>query len=382
MQQSSAPDLPSHIPSLDGLRGLSIALVIFGHAASTNLAPAFLDRPMFTSMGNVGVRFFFVISGFLITTLLMRDIDKYGRIRIKVFYIRRSLRILPAALSYIGVMWLLHVTGVIDMTYHLGTRTNVSSAVPDLIHALTFTANFQHDYNWYFNHLWSLSVEEQFYLVWPLTLVLLGLRRALLAGACVLVAAPVARLLMHTFSGGPEIALSREFQAVADALATGCVFALLHNRLSESRPYLLLMRGGAVPLGLLLLALGYGMAFLWRPSAYLIGQTLSNFGIALFLQYLVRNPTGWLSRAFNWKPLAWVGVLSYSLYLWQEPFLFFASRAWACSFPQNIALAFGAAMASHYLVERPFLKLKDRWAAPTHGDVARANATFSGATPP
>jgi peptidoglycan/LPS O-acetylase OafA/YrhL len=360
MDPIKAPKLPAHIPSLDGLRALSIALVLFGHVAATNGAPLWLDRPMFTSLGNVGVRFFFIVSGFLITTLMLRDIEKHGQIRLKLFYVRRSLRILPAALVYIAVMWGLYLTGVIDLTYHLTTRTHADSALPDLLHALTFTANYQYDYNWYFNHLWSLSVEEQFYLVWPFTMFLIGTRRAVWAGLLILVLAPCIRWWMFTQGTGPEIRLSREFQAVADALATGCLAAMLHNKLGEWRWFEKLTRWPAIPIGLGLVATGYGLAYVYRPSAYLIGQTIANIGIALILQHLVRHPTSAVSQVLNTRFLVKIGVLSYSLYLWQQPFLNFQSTHWVASFPQNIVLAFAAALLSQKLVERPFLKLKDR----------------------
>lgn len=360
MDPIKAPKLPAHIPSLDGLRALSIALVLFGHVAATHGAPLWLDRPMFTSLGNVGVRFFFIVSGFLITTLMLRDIEKNGQIRLKLFYVRRSLRILPAALAYIAIMWLLYLGGVIDLTYHLTSRTNSDSALPDLLHALTFTANYQHDYNWYFNHLWSLSVEEQFYLIWPFTMFLLGTRRAVWAGLLMLVLAPVFRLAMIQFSDGPEIRLSREFQAVADALATGCLAAMLHNKLGEWPWFNRLTRWPAIPIGLALVGAGYGLAYVHRPTAFLIGQTIANIGIALILQHLVRHPTSAASQILNTPFLVKIGVLSYSLYLWQQPFLNFQSTHWVASFPQNIVLAFGAALLSQRLIEKPFLKLKDR----------------------
>lgn len=363
MTPPRAPQLPTHIPSLDGLRAVSIGLVILAHAAATGGAPAWLDRPAITSLGNVGVRFFFVISGFLITTLLLRDLDRYGQIRLKLFYLRRALRILPAAMFYIGTMWVLYRCGVIDLNFHVPSRQYVDSALPDLLHALTFTANYFHDYNWYYNHLWTLSVEEQFYMLWPFTLYFLGLRRGLLVGCSILLIAPLIRLAMYSFGAGPEIALSREFQAVADALATGCLASLLHNWLSERAAYQQLVRWPALPIGGLLVAFGYGAAMLSRPTAYVFGQTAANIGIVLIIQHVVRHPEGWASRILNLKPFVAIGVLSYSLYLWQEPFLFFLPHTWATSFPQNIALAFSAALASYFIIERPILRLKDRLTA-------------------
>lgn len=355
-----SPALPASIPSLDGLRALSILLVLFAHAATTQGAPLWMDKPALVSLGNVGVRFFFIISGFLITTLLLRELEAKGRIDLKAFFVRRAYRILPALLVYIGVIWSLYLAGVIELRYRVLSQQMAESAVPDLLHALTFTVNYQHDYNWYFNHLWSLSVEEQFYLLWPLALVGLGLQRARWFALAVLLVAPACRLLMHLVGWGPEIALSREFQAVADALATGCLGAMWHQHLSGQGWFTRLVRGPAVPLGGLLIAVGYSVAFIYRPAAYVVGQTAANVGILLLLLHLVGHPRSWLGRCANLPWMARVGALSYSLYLWQEPFLFFKSDAWLTRFPLNLLWLTGAALLSYHLVEQPFLRLKGR----------------------
>ena len=160
-------------------------------------------------------------------------------------------------------------------------------------------------------------------------------------------------------------ALDRLRGAVADALATGCLAALLHNRLSDSKFFVRLTEWPAIPIGGLLIGLGYGAALLWRPAAYVVGQTAANIGILLIIQHVVRHPEGWSCRLLNARPFVAVGVLSYSLYLWQEPFLFFLPHTWPTSFPQNLVLAFAAAIASYFIVEKPILRLKDRLTAAT-----------------
>jgi peptidoglycan/LPS O-acetylase OafA/YrhL len=360
--QVAPPDLPSHIPSLDGLRAFSVALVLIGHVAATSGAPAWMDKAAIASLGNIGVRFFFLISGFLITTLLLRECARHGRIDLGQFYLRRAYRILPAALTYIGLIWLAYLAGWIDLRMHIGSRQQVESAIPDLLHALTFTANYQHDYNWYYNHLWSLSVEEQFYLIWPFVLVYAGLRRGAWVALGAVLLCPFIRWGMHAWGDVPEIALNREFQAIADALAMGCLAAILHTRISQmprlrsflSHPLLPLLAGGA------LIAFGYGSALVSRPFAYIGGQIFSNLGIIIILQHLVRTPGAWAGVIANWRPVTYIGGMSYSLYLWQEPFLYFYVDTWATRFPQNLALSFMAAWLSYKLVEQPFLRLKDR----------------------
>lgn len=358
-----APDLPLQIPSLDGMRAVSIMLVLFAHAASTRGFPEFFDREGFTSLGNVGVRFFFVISGFLITTLLLRDIDRHGHVRLPLFYKRRALRILPAALAYIGLVWAAYMAGLVDLRYQHLSEGQATSAVPGLLHALSFTYNYKLDYNWYFNHLWSLSVEEQFYLLWPFTLAWLGLARGARVAFAALLVVPFIRLGMHLSGEWPELALSRNFQAVCDSIATGCLGAILFNAMSTRRAFAWLTGWPAIPIAGGLIAIGYGSALFSRPIAYVAGQSLANLGILLLLLHVVTRPRDPAGRILNTRPLVAIGVLSYSLYLWQEPFLYFRGTGWATAFPQNIVLAFIAAYASHRLVEKPFLAIKQRLGA-------------------
>lgn len=355
-----APNLPLKIPSLDGMRAVSIALVLFAHSASTRGFPAFFDREEFTSLGNVGVRFFFVISGFLITTLLLRDIDNHDHPRLPLFYKRRALRILPAALTYIGVMWLAGVAGLIDLRYQHLSETHAGSAVPGLLHALSFTYNYKLDYNWYFNHLWSLSVEEQFYLLWPFTLAFLGFARGAKVALAALLLVPLVRLGMSLSGAFPELALSRHFQAVCDSIATGCLGAMFYNRLVARRAVAWLAGWPALPIAAACIGIGYGSALFSRPLALVFGQSLANAGILLLLLHVILHPRGLAGRVLNTGPMVAMGVLSYSLYLWQEPFLYFRGSGWVTAFPQNLVLTFIAAIACHRLVEKPFLALKQR----------------------
>src|SRR5690606_30961764 len=97
---------------------------------------------------------------------------------------------------------------------------------------------------------------------------------------------------------------------------------------------------------------------------------LANLGGIMLLLHVVRNPQDLAGRILNSKPFIAVGILSYSLYLWQEPFLYFRGEGWATAFPQNLMLAFSAALCSYYLVERPFLTLKDRVGARRRAEAA------------
>jgi peptidoglycan/LPS O-acetylase OafA/YrhL len=138
------PAIHGRIPSLDGLRAFSILLVLLGHTALSDGAPHFLSP--FSHLGNIGVRFFFVISGFLITTLLLKEANKTGTISLGSFYLRRALRIFPAVYLLILVVAVLGHSGVIQLK------------PGEVFYASTFTMNY-HDYkNFWLGQLSSLAL--------------------------------------------------------------------------------------------------------------------------------------------------------------------------------------------------------------------------------
>ena len=291
-----APQLRSRIPCLDGLRAVSIACVLLGHLVATPKFPSVLD-PL-GHFGNLGVRCFFVISGFLITTLLLKEIDRSQTVSLKGFYLRRALRIFPAAFAFIGCMYLAYRIGWIDLKEG------------DLLHAITYTMNYHHARSWYLNHLWSLSVEEQFYFLWPGVLYLLGVPRALNAAGVAVVAVPLIRAWMWYGAGVSPSAMTREFQAVADILAIGCLLAGYHNWLGKQRLYIRFLSSRLfwlVPLASLAIA-----AALSRGDSgpfYVYGQSFANIGIALTVDWFVRFPESLAGRLLNTGPLVWVGIL-------------------------------------------------------------------------
>ena len=339
------PD-PRRIHSLDGLRAFSILLVVIGHVAGTVNAPAWLT-PLH-KLGNFGVTIFFVISGFLITHLLLEEMAREGRISLKGFYLRRIARIFPAFYFYILCVLIAHHFGYLSL-------------LPgDLLHASTFTMNYHHERAWALNHTWSLAVEEQFYLLWPFALLALGLRRALTGAVLFLLAAPVIRAVMWYGLEVSPSAMTREFQAVGDALAAGCCLAVVYRRGIATPRWFHSAWFLLVPLSLFAVP---AALYLFDPGLfYVFGQSYTYLAAAVLIWRCITSEGDLAHRILNQKAIAWLGTLSYSLYLWQEPFLNSWSTQWFTHWPVNLLLAFVCAVLSFYLVERPAHRFGKRFA--------------------
>jgi len=334
---ASSPRFPQRIPSLDGLRALSIILVLAGHLRGTRGAPVFLNSKI--DVGYLGVRMFFVISGFIITHLLLKK-ECNGGISIGQFWIRRSLRIFPSAYTYMLTILLASLIGLVAINGK------------DLVSAATYTINWRRDPAWLLGHLWSLSVEEQFYLLWPLVMRSLGSRQRLNAALGVMIFSPVLRCAILLFLPAETWRINYSFPTVADALATGCALALLQDPLRKHLRYARFQRSAALPL---LIAGSLLFSVLSTKLNMLIGMTLLNTSIALTIDWCIQNHRSVIGRILNNVVLVQIGLMSYSIYLWQQPFLNRQAAAWFNAFPQNIACALTVAAISYFLIEKPFM---------------------------
>lgn len=338
-----------HLPSLDGLRAISIALVLLGHLNETR---GFLKLDLgIGDYAHLGVVVFFVISGFLITRLMLLELEKRRRVSLWLFYARRALRLFPAAYTFIACVCLMSWAGIA----HLNAT--------DIWHAATYTMNYLPGRSWPVGHLWSLSVEEQFYLIWPCTFVLFLPRRAGWIAAGVILFGPLARSAGWLFLRGTSYYDMELFPMVADCLATGCLLAVIGGWLEEKKWYLRLFQP-AYSVGLVALILLINR-YLGYTVVSVFGTSVVNVSLAVLIHRSVYCSRDWMGRFLNWKPIAFIGVLSYSLYLWQQLFLNRNSNAWVNAFPQNLLFAVAAALGSYFLLEKPFLRLRHRLRAKT-----------------
>lgn len=359
------------LPSLDGWRAVSIGLVLLSHSSLMVSFPDEWKKPFAQLFdGNLGVRFFFLISGFLITWLMIKERQLCGVVDLKLFYCRRALRILPVCFAYLGVVGILSVA----------TPFGQSRAV--WLSNITFTTNFMLDRNWHgvpwpSIHLWSLAIEEQFYLIWPLVfgaIRILGTWRfwiQLVVAA--LVVAPVSRFIsiyelydrtwMWLFSPA-------SFLNYFDSIAYGCVCAFLVATKQEAvckivrdyKVWVLLVCLAAI---LIPHVLRHYKAF--KMFVVALGPTLQALGFAGLLVQSVFLP-GWsFYRALNWPVACYIGTLSFSIYIWQQlfcssPEIFgLAGDSVLMLFPAGWLFAGLAALLSYHFVERPVMNLRARF---------------------
>lgn len=340
---------PGRISSLDGIRAVSIALVFFAHLCGTR---GFLDVTAVHYTGDtgaLGVKVFFVLSGYLITSLLLEEHAREKRISLKNFYLRRSFRILPAAYAYITVIG---IAGLLSL---------VTLRPGELFRAVTYTINYvaPAQRSWDLGHLWSLAVEEQFYLLWPLALRFAGVRPAMRLAAVVIIASPALRGLTWLFYPAARTLIPSMFHTVADSLACGCLLAGTRDWLWSRTVYRRALESSWF---FLVPCLAFAASALEARGRLFVagGETAINIAAALTIDRMVRIPGGPVGRWLNSKPLVFIGGLSYSLYLWQQPFLDRKDPGLMTSFPLNVILAIVLALMSYAFIEKPFLRLRRR----------------------
>lgn len=335
------------IPSLDGLRALSIGLVLLAHAQGTVGFPSGLAVLLHSlgDVGHLGVRVFFVISGFLITTLLLSEKARTGQVSLRAFYLRRFFRIFPVFYVYIIVIACLAVAHI------------VSLRGGDLLHAFTYTMNYHADRSWWLGHAWSLSVEEQFYIIWPAVIAFANRKWALRVTVTVILLSPFTKFLTYHLLPSMREGMGESFHTLADIIAVGCLLALVREQLGENPLYLRLLRS-KVMLALPIIILVTTRLLPHARFSWFLGEPLLNVCIALSIDWCIRNRNGRLGKLLNAPPMVALGVLSYSLYLWQQPFLNPSYRSWLTAFPFNLVPALGLAVCSYLFIERPSLALR------------------------
>ena len=347
-------------PGLDGVRALAVLIVIGFHEGASGLSGGFL-----------GVDIFFVLSGFLITDLLVSGYDRAGRMDLAGFWTRRARRLLPALAVMLVVVTA--AATVIESGQEASLR-------PALLAAATYTSNWYqilHHVSYFaasaqagapppLDHLWSLAIEEQFYLIWPLivwcVIVRLATRRARVTCALIGAAASALAMTLQYTPGGDPSAVYYGTDTHASALLIGAALALacpLRTLAATPAAHTRRLDIGGVA-GIAVLAWAAGHFSGGNPVVYPVGLLLAALGAAALVAAAAAS--GVIAAITSWRPLRWVGVRSYGIYLWHWPVIALgtalagsaASSPWLWLAETGVTIAVAA--ASWRFIETPIMR--------------------------
>ena len=320
------------LPALDGWRAIAIVMVMAVHAGRGN--------PIL-EYGNYGVEVFFAISGLLITKLLLQEFDSTGTISLRSFYIRRAFRILPLVIVFLSVVgalgWFL---GPIEWIASLFFFRDIF--LPD-VNASYYTA-----------HFWSLAIEEHFYLIWPVLLVLAVRRNAIRAWTAAAIVVATAFFYIEAYSLIPALSPAG-LEAHMGDIMWGAGAAVTFHYYGEW-----VRRNFRWPAYLLCVVLYVGaITYTIRVPAMFQGGLLA----AIVLGPVCR-PNWLVTKFLELSVMRWIGRISYSLYIWQQIFIvpdrYLDHWTRLRQFPENILMSIGVAAASYYLLEKPLMTLGRR----------------------
>jgi peptidoglycan/LPS O-acetylase OafA/YrhL len=354
-------EAPGRIPSLDGIRAVAISINIFGHVVARYSWPPqngffhkILGHSSSSFWGGDGVGIFFVLSGFLITTLLFQEYEKTQTIRLGHFYIRRCFRILPP----------LYVFLLFALIYCLVKP--VPFTAQDFLSPVLFYRDYYfHAPLWIVENLWTLSVEEQFYLLWPL-LMLFTLRykgRSAAAKLCVvlLLLAPVLRVAGNAFHiGYTRNHIPWMFHTRMDSLMAGCLLALCVGLPRFEAFYQRYAKYWWI-LPIYYWGISYYLDVRFFPKyTFTIGYTLDALATAFFIVWASRNADSFVGKILNSRLFVTMGVLSYSAYLWQTFFTNKENTSFLGVMPWALVSIWICAWLSYHFIELPSLNLRKK----------------------
>lgn len=335
----------NYIPTLDGLRAISVLFVVLRHFDITRLVSA-----------NLGVTIFFFISGFIITRLMLHEHETTGEIKVFAFYLRRFFRLIPELFLMLVV--------VVAFALILSVQIDWGQVFAGFFYYMNYyTVFLRHnglDYTLPINHLWSLAVEEHYYLIFPLFVLLFIKRLHIMLRVIIGLLATI--LLWRLFNIHVlEFTPKYNYFATESRIGTilwGCLLSVLAHR----SPKNLLMQILKSPwVGLIAGAILMGTMFIpgeenrhsWRYS-------LQGLCLLLSVGPLLFSPgLGWARGLLSLKPMTFLGKISYSLYLWHLPVYFFLPKVITLSKPLSLVLALSLSLliatASYYLFAKPLM---------------------------
>jgi peptidoglycan/LPS O-acetylase OafA/YrhL len=352
-------------PALDGLRALSVLLVIISHINYPNYFGIKLN------LGGFGVHTFFAISGFLITSLLLNEKHENGKVSIRNFYLRRFFRIIPVLLLFLFVLFILNISYDLNIS-----KINFLSTlfffgnIPNSITHLNITGS------WHLGHFWSLTIEEQFYLIYPVLISRLNLNwlKKSIIPICIIV--PVINYcyynevgwffssrILHNIMGLVLI----PFSLGTIALLIGSYFAILNFQKSSFISFINSSNKGCFSNPILIYFISF-LLLVPLAKEYSFGFSVilsSFFSNILLIRITNEKDNSFFKNVLSSKFMVTIGVLSYSIYVWQQ--LFTANQPWGRSFKYggsvfiNLLLLAIVSYFSYNYYEKWFLNFKKRF---------------------
>ncbi|MFQ5628403.1 MAG: acyltransferase family protein [bacterium] len=345
-----------YIPELNGLRGVAIITVMLYHS----------ELP-FMQGGFIGVDIFFVLSGFLISTLLVQEFDNFQSISLKHFYMRRILRLMPALITFLLVFCLWSYA----ILNEEAARKNYMDSIISFAYLSNWARAFLIHPPDYLGHTWSLSIEEQFYFLWPLTLsVLLRVLKKRHHVALFTVGIALFSWFLRICLSILEISPERLYNGLdtrADALMIGCALGIVISSGLITEKVKGVLAKSLVVIAPLSAAglLGFAVFSSWHDSnMYYWGFVVVEIMTAFLILDIFFNPRSIIRKILAIKWLVWIGTISYGLYLWHYPiFRTMQSLNYNCLSVISIGsvIAIVIAADSYYFLEKPILKIKKRF---------------------
>jgi peptidoglycan/LPS O-acetylase OafA/YrhL len=356
--------MTKYIKGFDGLRCYSILLVIITHLGISHYfeKSGYLRENVFYFFsGSAGVNVFFVISGFLITTLILNELKETGKFNIKFFFIRRFLRLLPPMIPFFVAILIFMKLGYI--------RQTLAGLFLSIFYLFNFVPKAKVFWSTELSHTWSLAVEEQFYIMWAFIFNFLNSNKIKITIFLLLILCVIASYLLPSVNlriKGEKYLFDQVFFSAKwtipaiGPILIGALFAFLNfsnwnniqNKFSGVKP--------------LILSIMIFLSPFYTPVILLpLINLFHGFGVALVLLWITNNQSSTLVKLLEWKPIKYIGTISYGIYIWQGFFVRtgpnITPKIWVHDFPQNVALTLFIAIISYELLEKRILNLKKKF---------------------
>jgi peptidoglycan/LPS O-acetylase OafA/YrhL len=344
-----------YFPAFDGLRGIGILAVMFSHGVDSILRSGWISDNlifyMFKKRADLAIEMFFLLSGFLVTQKLMQEQEKYGFFSVKKFYLRRIVRLMPVLWVYLPVIALFSQLDWIE------------NSMEGVWASLFYVRNYWPAKDWYTGHFWSLSIEEHFYLFWPMLLIFcLKLKKPYIGVLISIGIFMLWRVLYYDlrifFFVIPGVKAIFRTDIRVSTILLGCFLAILYQS-EDFRSWLKNTLSWPLYLVCVFAAIATtGIHYLW---------IILMVALVPFVFYPMLNPDSVAGKILETRWLKWFGSMCYSLYIWQQLFLVQglkvqeSSLLWFQRFPQNFIFAFIVGILSYYFIEEYFRKKGYSW---------------------